>query len=315
MNSAPKVGVALLNWNGYADTAVCLASLRASEFRPARILVFDNGSTDGSADRLAAEFPEIELVRAGENLGFAEGNDRAAQALLDAGMDYVWILNNDTRVEAGCLGALVAALESDPALGAAGAKIWFMDPRKPLCYAGARCRPWTFEVEWRGLWESDAGQYDRPEDVQILSGCCMLVRAETLRRIGLFNREFFAYGEDLDWSLRARAAGIRLRYEPRAQLWHKMFGASQKDGEATVRKSTPRVEYLMTRNFVWVVRQHGRPRSLRRFAALAHLIFVWRVPRSLGLLLLPTRRAVGWAGLRGLRDGLRRRPDPAAGRL
>ena len=315
MSAAPKVGVALLNWNGYADTAVCLASLRASEFRPARILVFDNGSTDGSAERLASEFPEIELARAGANLGFAEGNDRAAQALLAAGMDYVWVLNNDTRVEPGCLGALVAALEADPALGAAGAKIWFMDPRKPLCYAGARCRPWTFAVEWRGLRETDAGQYDRSEDVQILSGCCMLVRAETIRRIGLFNREFFAYSEDLDWSLRAQAAGIRLRYEPRAQLWHKMFGASQKDGQPTVRKSSPRVEYLMTRNFVWVVRQHSRPRSWRRVVALAHLICVWRVPRSLGMLLLPGRQAAGWAGLRGLWDGLRRTPDPNAVRL
>ncbi len=315
MNSVPKVGVALLNWNGYADTATCLASLRASEYRPARILVFDNGSTDGSADRLEAEFPEIVLVRGGENFGFAEGNDRAARSLLAAGMDYVWVLNNDTRVEPGCLGALVAALEADPALGAASAKIWFMDARKPLCYAGARCRPWTFAVEWRGLWESDVGQYDRPEDVQILTGCCMLIRAETIRRIGLFNREYFAYSEDLDWSLRAREAGIRLRYEPRAQLWHKMFGASQKDGRPAVRKSSPRVEYLMTRNFVWVVRQHSRLRSWRRAVALAHLIGAWRVPRSLGMLLLPGRRAAGWAGLKGLCDGLRRQPDPAAGRL
>ena len=315
MNAAPKVGVALLNWNGYADTAVCLASLRESEFRPARILVFDNGSTDGSVERLETEFPEIELVRGGENLGFAEGNDRAAQALLAAGMDYVWVLNNDTRIEPGCLGALVAALEADPALGAASAKIWFMDERKPLCYAGARCHPWTFAVEWRGLWETDAGQYDRPEDVQLLSGCCMLIRAETIRRIGLFNREFFAYSEDLDWSLRARAAGIRLRYVPQAQLWHKLFGASQKDGRAAVRKSSPRVEYLMTRNFIWVVRLHSRPRSGRRFVALAHLIGMWRVPRSLIMLLLPGRRAAGWAGLRGLRDGWRRAPDAAAGRL
>ena len=315
MSAAPKVGVALLNWNGYADTAVCLMSLRASEFRPARILVFDNGSTDGSAERLEAEFPEIELMRGGANLGFAEGNDRAVQALLAAGMDHVWVLNNDTRVEPGCLGALVAALEADPAIGAASAKIWFMDERKPLCYAGARCRSWTFAVEWRGLWETDAGQYDRPEDVQILTGCCMLIRAETIRRIGLFNREFFAYGEDLDWSLRARAAGIRLRYVPQAQLWHKMFGASQKDGRPAVRKSSPRVEYLMTRNFIWVVRLHSRPRSARRFVALAHLIGVWRVPRSLGLLLLPSRRAAGWAGWQGLRDGLRLAPDPAAGRL
>ena len=310
MNSAPKVGVALLNWNGYADTAVCLASLRASEFRPARILVFDNGSTDGSADRLEAEFPEIELVRAGENLGFAEGNDRAAQALLAAGMDYVWVLNNDTRVEPGCLGALVAALEADPALGAAGAKIWFMDARKPLCYAGARCRPWTFEVEWRGLWEFDAGQYDQPEDVQILSGCCMLIRASVLRRIGLFNRDFFAYGEDIDWSQRAWEHGIRLRYVPQARLWHKMFGSAKNTREHATPKSSPRIEYLAARNFLLRLFLHTHPRSGRRYVALARFAFLQRLPRNLAMIFLPARRRVGLAGIKGMWDGLWMKPDP-----
>ena len=314
-NATPKVGISLLNWNGYDDTARCLASLRKSEFRPAIVLVYDNGSTDGSAERLQAGFPEIELVRGGENLGFAEGNNRAAKILLDAGMDYVWILNNDTEVPPDCLGTLVRALEADGGVGGVSAKIWFMEESKPICYAGAFCHPWTFTVHWRGIWEADAGQYGQAEDVGILTGCCMLVRAEVIRRIGLFNRGFFAYGEDLDWSLRARAAGVRLRYEPGAGLWHKMFGASQKDGAATGRKSSPQVEYLMTRNFIWVVRLHSRPWSVRRLVALTRLVGYWRIPRSLGLLLLPSRRSVGLAGLKGLRDGLRRRPDPAECRL
>ena len=100
-----KIGVAVLNWNGYEDTAQCLLSLRNSEVRPDIVLVFDNGSTDGSAARLKAEFPEIELMLGGDNLGFAEGNNRAVRRLLDAGMEYVWILNNDTKVEPDCLGA------------------------------------------------------------------------------------------------------------------------------------------------------------------------------------------------------------------
>ena len=102
-NPRPRVGIALLNWNGYADTARCLSSLRESRFRPATILVYDNGSTDGSAARLKTEFPEIELVLGGENHGFSEGNNRAAKQLLAAGMDYVWVLNNDTQVDPGCL--------------------------------------------------------------------------------------------------------------------------------------------------------------------------------------------------------------------
>ena len=311
----PKIGVAILNWNGYDDTAQCLLSLRNSEARPAIVLVFDNGSTDGSAARLRAEFPEIDLVLGETNLGFAEGNNRAVQRLLDAGMEYIWILNNDTKVEPDCLGALVRVLAEDPAVGAASAKIWFMDDNKPLCYAGAAFERWTFNTWFRGLREPDVGQYDVAEDADVFSGCCMLIRADVVRRIGLFNRAFFAYAEDIDWSLRAREAGIRQRYEPRATLWHKMYGSSTRDGTRNIPKSSPRVEYLLARNRFILVRLHTRPWSLRRGFALAYHVFVRRLPRAAGLLLLPGRRAAGIGIMKGLWAGLWVAPDPGDCRL
>ncbi len=314
-NPNPQVGVALLNWNGYADTALCLSSLRRSEFRPAVVLVYDNGSTDGSVERLQAEFPEIQLVVGGLNRGFSEANNQAAKRLLDAGMDYVWVLNNDTKVEPGCLGALVRALENDFSIGAASAKIWFMDDRHILGYAGADCNRWTFNSDFRGLREADVGQYDAAEDVEILSGCCMLIRAETLRKIGLFNRAFFAYAEDIDWSLRAREAGIRLRYEPQAALWHKMFGSSRKNGDSEAPKSSPRVEFLLARNRFILVRLHTKPWSLRRGFALGYHVFIRRLPRAMGLLLKKDRREASVAILRGLWAGVWFRPDPADCRL
>ena len=309
--SVPKVGIALLNWNQYDDTALCLASLRESEFRPSVILVYDNGSEDGSAERLKADFPEIQLVTGGRNYGFSEGNNRAAKILLDAGMELVWILNNDTKVPPDCLGRLVQTLQEDPGLGAASAKIWFMDESRPFYYAGASFHPWTFNSTFRGLREKDAGQYDRPEDTEIFSGCCMLIRAEVLRRIGLFNKAFFIYIEDIEWSVRALEAGIRQRYEPRAALWHKMYGSSVKDGKRKIAQAAPRVEYLLTRNRFIMVRLHTRPWSLRRGFALGYHIFIRRLPRAAGLLLKRERRAAGLAILRGLWAGLWIRPDPA----
>ena len=314
-NPRPQVGIALLNWNGYDDTARCLSSLRESRFRPALILVFDNGSADGSAERLKTEFPEIELVLGGENHGFSGGNNRAAKQLLDAGMDYVWVLNNDTQVEPGCLGSLVRILEEDPGIGAASAKIWFMDEPRIFGYAGSAFNRWTFHSDFRGLRDADVGQYDAAEDVEILSGCCMLIRAETLREIGLFNRAFFAYAEDIDWSLRAREAGIRLRYEPQAALWHKMFGSSRKNGDSKAPKSSPRVEFLLARNRFILVRLHTKPWSLRRGFALGYHVFIRRLPRAMGLLLKKDRREASVAILRGLWVGLRFRPDPAECRL
>lgn len=310
-----QVGVALLNWNQYDDTARCLQSLRESACRPAAIVVLDNGSEDGSGARLLTEFPEITLVRSESNCGFAEGNNRAARLLLDAGMDFIWVLNNDTRVEPDCLGALVQALAADPAAGAVAAKIWFMDASRPLCYAGGTFNRWTFNTAFRGLRARDTGRFDVGGDTEILSGCCMLIRADVLRRIGLFNRDFFAYSEDIDWCLRARAAGIRLRYVPAARMWHRMFGASVRNGQTAVPKSSARVEFLLARNRFLLVRLHTRPGSVRRAFALAYHLFIRRLPRAAGLLLLNGRRAAGLGILKGLWAGLRLRPDPDGSRL
>jgi GT2 family glycosyltransferase len=311
----PKVGIALLNWNGYEDTALCLSSLRESHFRPAVILVHDNGSVDGSAERLKAEFPEIELVLGGRNFGFSEGNNRAVKILMDAGMDYVWILNNDTKVPPDCLGRLVRTMEEDPGIGAASAKIWFMDDSRPIFYAGGTFNGWTFDTRFRGLKERDAGRYDVPEDTDNLTGCCMLIRREVIREIGLFNRAFFAYAEDIEWSLRAMEAGIRLRYEPRAVLWHRMLGASSKDRSRVFSKGSPRTEFLCSRNGFILVRLHSPPWSLRRGLALAYHVFIRRLPRGVGLILMTGRRMAGWAVFKGLWAGLWIRPDPADCRL
>lgn len=310
-----RVGIALLNWNQYADTARCLASLRESHFRPAIVLVFDNGSGDGSAERLKAEYPEIELVLGGENFGFSDGNNRAAKMLLDAGVDYVWILNNDTEVHPDCLGWLVQAMEADSGLGAVSAKIWFMGDGQSIGYAGGWISHWTFNSTFRGFREEDVGQYDEAADVDVLSGCCMLIRAEALRKIGLFNRAFFAYAEDIDWSLRAAAAGLRQRYVPRAILRHRMFGASRQGKDSGVPKSSPRVEYLLARNRFILVRLHTKPWSVRRGFALACHVFIRRLPRAVGLMLLSSRRAAGRAILQGLWAGWKFQPDPADSRL
>lgn len=312
LNAKPKdsgrVGIALLNWNQYADTALCLASLRESVYPPAITMVYDNGSEDGSAERLKKDFPEIKLVLGGKNFGFSESNNRAAKILLDAGMNYVWILNNDTKVPPDCLGRLVRVLEDDHSIGAASAKIWFMDENRPICYAGGAFNRWTFNPVFRGFREPDRGQFDAAGDTTILSGCCMLIRAEVIRKIGLFNRAFFAYAEDIDWSLRANAAGIRLYYEPRATLWHKMFGSTAK-GRGGAKKSSEMVEFLLARNRFLLVRLNTRPWSARRCFALLWHFWGRGISRALALLLLPGRRAAGWARLKGLWAGLRMEAD------
>jgi GT2 family glycosyltransferase len=139
----------------------------------------------------------------------------------------------------------------------------------------------------------------------------MLIRAEAIRKIGLFHPSFFAYAEDVEWSLRAMEAGIRCFFEPSATLWHKMFGASVKEGRRVVSKGAPRVEFLLSRNWFSLLRLHTRPWSLRRGFALIYHVFIRRLPRGMALLMLKSRRAAGVELFLGLWAGWRCRPDPA----
>ena len=264
MTDRGKAGVALVNWNGGEFTIPCVESLLASEPPPWRIVVVDNASTDGSPDAIANRFPQVQLIRCDRNLGFAGGTNVAVRALLDAGADLIWILNNDTVVQPTCLDLLSREIEREgegKPLAAVSAMILFQEPGDVIWYAGGNWSRWTLAAPHRGEGEVDRGQYDRPEDVGFLSGCCILARAEALRKIGLFDERFVAYHEDADWCLRALKAGYRLRYVPTAVLWHKVSASIRKNTLGRSRGfSSPRSYYLSTRNRIYVLRAHaGRP--------------------------------------------------------
>jgi GT2 family glycosyltransferase len=296
----------LLNWNGENLTVPCIESLLAGEQAPWRILVFDNGSTDGSPERIAQRFPEpgVHVIRSAENLGFTGGNNAGARWLVENGADLVWVLNNDTVVDRRCLAVLTRAMEEDPSVAASTAKILFENPRNRIWYAGAWWRPWSMTAPHRGLLEEDHGQYDQPADVGFLSGCCMLIRSEVVQRIGLFSERYFIYNEDSEWSIRAVRAGLRLRYVPAAVLWHRI-SATMSKGALSAGKASPRAEYLLARNTLFTIREHAR-RPWQLLTAVA-CFSVPRLMRASGLLAYG-RRESSRAILRGLWHGLSGRP-------
>ena len=113
----PAVCIVILNWNGWQDTVECIESCLRLTYPRFSILLIDNGSSDGSEQALRVSFPQIELIQTGVNLGFAGGCNVGIRRSLQDGADYVWLLNNDTKVEPGALGSLVEVLESEPSAG------------------------------------------------------------------------------------------------------------------------------------------------------------------------------------------------------
>lgn len=174
-------------------------------------------------DSELVEEPSLSLVQTGDNLGFAAGNNVGIRhALRHGDAAFVWLLNNDTVVDPGALTALVETAQSDPAVGMVGSKLLHYDrPDQIQAIAGGTIIRWQGRTRYLGADEPDRGQWTEPLDLEYVTGASLLVRRELLETVGELDERYFLYSEEVDWCLRARAAGWRLRYAPLSSVWHK----------------------------------------------------------------------------------------------
>jgi hypothetical protein len=293
------VTVVVLNWNGWRDTVECIRSLQEVAHSALRILVVDNGSTDGSETTLRARFPDVPLLQTGDNLGFAGGNNAGIRRALADGADRVLLLNNDTRVEPGFLEPLLRAADAFPDAGMLCPKILLDDRPDVLWYAGASFHPWLGWGRHRGYGRLDRGQFDRTEETERPTGCALLVTRALCERVGLLREDYFCYAEDLEWGMRARKAGFSILYVPASRVWHKV---SRSTGGA---RSVAPVRY-MTRNVLACVDEHEPLpfgfrwlRSGAILAAGAIGVFTNHLPIGPGLAAVARGASDRWRGRMG----------------
>ena len=297
----PHVAVVVLCWNGQEDTLACLASLERMRWPRLTVFVVDNGSTDGTLTAVQREFPGVTAIRSEENLGFAEGNNVGLRAALDAGADYALLLNNDTIADATLVETLVAEARRRPDAGALCPLIRYVDPPDRIWYAGARYDPRAVHNgRHTGYGELDTGQYHTVREIGRATGAAMLVPREVLERVGYLDRRLFLQVEDVEWSLRMRAAGYRILFVPEGQVWHHVSVAS--GGERA-----PDTAYYEMRNSLVVCHRHAPlrwPARVRRELGMltVHLLHARLAPRPVA-----NARAViaGWRDFRAGRLGPR----------
>jgi GT2 family glycosyltransferase len=265
-----RVAIVVLSWNGCDDTLACLSSLAAVTYEPISVVVVDNGSRDGTVDAVRAAFPSVELLPQPTNLGFAEGNNVGIRHALARGSEYVLVLNNDTRVDPGFLEPLLAAAEAHSDAGAVCPKILFDDAPDRIWFAGAGYDARRgYQGRLAGYGARDSAAFDGVRESDRATGTAMLVPAAVLERVGGFDRDLFAYSEDVDWSLRARGAGYRIYVAGDSRVYHRVSASS--GGE-----SSPTSIYYGVRNALVVAERHaplGRFATRRRRATIvaAHM--------------------------------------------
>ncbi len=296
--SAPRVAVVVLNWNGTDDTVECLNSLAQMDYPGYEIVVVDNGSRVSPRQQIVARFPTVTYLETGVNLGYAGGNNVGIRYALGAGHEYVFVLNNDTAVEPDVLRRAVAVAESDPAIGALGVQIMSWEDRALtwIAYGEVTYRQGLVRL----IGYLSRKPYEEQKDVQWVPGTAILLRRRALETVGLFDEEFFAYHEDVDWCTAARKHGFRVVYAPVARIYHKGHRSSGGMGHVTPR------QYLAGRNMILYVRKHATRRQAIKFLAFQLLTLPFQYLRRL----LTWEQAGVSLKVRGMLDGLRRRPLP-----
>jgi GT2 family glycosyltransferase len=243
----PLVYLVMVNWNGADDTLDCLQSCDGLDYGHLKVLVVDNGSTDDSLNVIRTGRPDIEILQLSRNGGFAAGCNAGIARALDAGADFVWLLNNDTIVRSTALSKLVEAATSDTKIGMAGSKILYADLPGTIWYAGGRItRLGRARHHLRG--HSDRPGDREPRATSFITACSMLVRTETIRDIGPMPESYFMYWEDADWSCSATRRGWRLLYVPESVIWHKVGATASREATSSLRYQVRNRMHFHSRN-------------------------------------------------------------------
>lgn len=212
------VSVIIPNWNGAQHLPTCLDSLRHQTYPHIEVIVADNGSTDGSLELLARDYPDVQGLALEENRGFAGACNAGMRV---ARGNLVALLNNDTETDLHWVAEIVAAFQRHPEAGLVASKMLLFDRRDTFHTAGDFYRVDGIPGN-RGAWQKDEGQYDQEEAVFSACGGSAAYRKAMLEQIGLLDEDFFYSCEDVDLAWRAQLAGWRCIYTPRAIVYHKL---------------------------------------------------------------------------------------------
>lgn len=220
-----RTWLVVLNYQGGEHVAACLESVARQAEPPggARLLVVDNASTDGSRERIERDFPGVELVAAERNLGYAGGNDLGIRRAMEAGAEYVALLNMDATVDPHWLVRLVEEADRHPDAALLGCRVYSADGRE-VEFDGASFDPVTTSG---GYADREPGREDDSgvREAAYACGAGLLMRAAALAEVGLFDETFFAYHEDVELSLRCRLAGWRVLNVADARIYHARGGS------------------------------------------------------------------------------------------
>jgi GT2 family glycosyltransferase len=250
-----RVVAVVLNWNGGDLNLDCIASILDQGLAQEDVIFVDNASSDGSVAKVQERFPDLTLIQNQANLGFGDGVNQGilyGLGLQENAVDAVLLVNNDVVLPRGVLAELQAVLEKNPSVGITGPRVLYRDNPEIVWCAGGKMTYRQNLSNLLGHGEQDGPAWQGLQDVDYVAGCAMLVRRVVFEKAGLFDGDYFAYHEDVDFCLTSRKVGFGVMLAGDSHALHAPH-------HSTGGTYGPGRKYMMGVNTVWFLRRHGTP--------------------------------------------------------
>lgn len=288
------VMVLILSYNGKHLLHDSIDSYLSNTYSNFRVVVIDNGSTDGTKTFVLANYPKVEVIHTEVNLKYSGGlNFGLKQAFEGKKADYVLITNNDVIADRNLISALVETAESNKEAGFIIGKVYYHEKPDTFQTVGKKYDPVLWNGGHIGKGETDTGQYDYVAERDWCDDIYWLVKRELYEKTGGYDTEFAFQGEDFDWQVRAKQLGYKIMYTPYAKLWHKE--------SMTIGKASPFKAYYDARNPLIV---HMKYRSADEFRKVFHIKLKSILQSSLKQLIRFRFKHV-WANVSGLASAIK----------
>jgi len=255
------LSIAIVNWNTKELLKACLESVfKQTRGLDYEVWVVDNGSSDGSAEMIKKEFPQVQLIENTSNVGFTKANN---QILRQSSGKYVLLLNSDTQIIGNAIKKLFDFMEAHPEAGGGGCQLLNRDgslqsscgrfPRLRSAFFGGEIvnrlfkkvfRNRTFFAEY-GLSEEDHHYF---QEVDFVKGCCIVLKKLALEKVGLLDENLFMYFEEMDLCYRIKKQGYKILYSPQPKVLH-LGGQSNRLFSEMVFRNLNSQEYLFRKHY------------------------------------------------------------------
>jgi hypothetical protein len=287
---SPLVYVIILNYNNFRDTVETIRSVLELQYDNFKLLLVENSTDHTVIDAIRVQFPYVEILETGRNLGYAGGNNAGILHAMKQEPDYIFVLNNDVSVEPGVLVTLVHELETHRDCVACQPLVAYSENPDVIWSAGTE----MYLGYPRLYLKNGSRSAEQPAKPPFgLVGCALLFRASALRDIGLFDESLFLMHEETDWCIGAKEMGYGLLVVPAARVRHKV--------SATLGSLSAPYLYYISRNWLLVAKKHFKS---SRYLYVLLTEFLIRFPYYCYLLLRRGELRKVRFYLSGLRDGL-----------